>query len=278
MPALQSHEFEGCRFAYRVDGAGPPLVMIQGVGAQGSVLNPQIERLSKHYTCLSFDNRGIGASQPAAREITAPQMAADVLALMDHLGWNSAHLIGHSFGGQVSIQLALDAPARVRSLSLLCSFANGERAVRLSAKLLWILIRIRFAPPRIRRKAFMEIVLPPGDPRAASEGLAAYISKILGHDIAEMPAIGNRQIHAMKHTDLTLRLPEIAGIPVLIVNAAKDMIARPELGRILAAGIAGARYVEIPGAAHAFPILEPDRCAELLGEHLEKAESQWSAR
>jgi pimeloyl-ACP methyl ester carboxylesterase len=278
MPALQWFGFQGCRFAYRIDGSGPPLVMIQGVGAQGAVLNPQIERLSKHYTCLSFDNRGIGASQPAARELGVEQMAADTLALFDHIGWSSAHIVGHSFGGQISIQLAVTAPLRVRSLSLLCSFANGARASRYTAKLLWIVIRLSLAPRKIRREAFMELVLPPGDPGVASEGLAAHISKILGHDIAELPPISSQQIRAMRHTDLTPRLHEITGVPALVVNASEDMIARPELGRALAAGIPGARYIEIAGAAHSFPILDPDRCAELLLEHLENAELQWSSR
>src|ERR1700722_1852084 len=104
---LQTFEFDGCRFAYGVDGQGPPLVMIQGVGAHGTAYNPQVEILKAHYTCLTFDNRGIGASQPAARKLTVNQMARDSLALMDHLGWGSAHIVGHSLGGLISLELAL---------------------------------------------------------------------------------------------------------------------------------------------------------------------------
>jgi pimeloyl-ACP methyl ester carboxylesterase len=53
-----------------------------------------------------------------------------------------------------------------------------------------------------------------------------------------------------------------------VINGSKDMIARPALGRALAAGIPGARYVEIPEAGHSLPIIDPDRCANLVLEHL----------
>src|SRR5690242_4523426 len=79
-----SYMFEGCALAWRLDGAGPPLVMIEGTGSYGTSANPLIDRLQKRYTCLSFDNRGLGASQPAGKELTVRQMARDALALMTH--------------------------------------------------------------------------------------------------------------------------------------------------------------------------------------------------
>ena len=54
--------------------------------------------------CLSLDNRGVGASVPAGKEVTVPQMARDTLALMDHVGWQTAHILGHSLGGLISIK------------------------------------------------------------------------------------------------------------------------------------------------------------------------------
>src|SRR4051812_27654561 len=122
MAQLDSFLYQGCRFAYRVDGSGPPLIMIQGVGACGSGVNPQIEILATHFTCLSFDNRGMGKSMPVGRVLSAQQMADDAAALMAHVGWDSAHVVGHSFGGLIALQLAISQKARVRSLSVLCSF------------------------------------------------------------------------------------------------------------------------------------------------------------
>src|ERR1700712_2619566 len=113
----QSFEFEGCKFAFRVEGSGPPLIMIQGVGAHGVSYNPIVEILRAQYTCLTFDNRGIGASQPVGKKLTVKQMARDALALMDHVRWSSAHVVGHSLGGLISLELALISRARVRSLT-----------------------------------------------------------------------------------------------------------------------------------------------------------------
>jgi pimeloyl-ACP methyl ester carboxylesterase len=272
VPEHQTFEFQGCRFAYRFDGAGPPLVMIQGVGAHGISPNPQIEILKKHYLCLDFDNRGIGASQPAGLPLTVNQMAADTLALMEHAGWPSAHIVGHSLGGLIALQTALTAKQRVRSLSLLCTFARGADGTRMTPALLWIVLRLRFAPRRWRRKAFMELVVPPGGGKAWPDDLADRLSSVFGHDIADLPPISDQQLAAMKKHDVTPLLGELSGIPTLVVSAEKDLIARPSSGRAIAAGIPDARYIEIAGASHAFPVLEAEHCAALLLEHLAGAE------
>lgn len=264
-------EFEGCRLAWRVDGAGPPLIIIQGVGACGTSPNPQIDLLSSRYSCLGFDNRGIGMSQPAGRPLNLEQMAADVAALMDDLGWDSAHIVAHSFGGMIAMQLALSERRRVRSLALLCSFARGAGAAEFSFWLMWILARLRLGSRALRRRAFQELVLPEGHPELHSAAMSQRLSNIVGHDIADAPPIVSEQIGVMRKADLTPRLAGLAGIPTLVVNGEKDRLARPELGRALAAGIPGARYVEVAGVGHSFPVTEPKRCAALILSHLEGA-------
>jgi len=302
MPSIETLEFQGCRLAWRIEGAGPPLLMIQGVGAYGTAPNPLLELLKKHYTCLSFDNRGIGASQPAGMRLTGPldpvdsrsgqlildkvcmrlrqwsgglsltvdQMAADALALMDHAGWASAHIVGHSLGGLIALEIALTAKTRVRSLTLLCTFARGADGTRTTPRLLWIGLRVRYGSRRMRRRAFMELVLPPG--QGYPDELAQRLSGILGHDIADLPPISNRQLAAMGRHDVTRRLGELSGIPTLVISAENDPIARPSSGKAIATGIAGAKYIEVPGASHSFPILEPERCGDLVLEHLAGAE------
>jgi pimeloyl-ACP methyl ester carboxylesterase len=227
-----------------------------------------VELLSAHYSCLSFDNRGIGASLPAGRPLSLEQLADDVIALMEHLAWPSAHIVAHSFGGLIAMELALRARARVRSLTLLCSVARGAEAARASFWLASLLIRMRLGSRRVRRNAFMELVLPAGHPEMQTAAMAQRLSGIVGHDIADAPPIVSEQIRLMRHSDLTPRIAELAGIPTLVVNGGKDRIARPPLGRALAAAIPGARYEEMPGAGHTLPIIEPERCARLILEHL----------
>jgi pimeloyl-ACP methyl ester carboxylesterase len=267
-----SVDFEGCSLAWRVDGTGPPLIIIQGVGACGTSANPQTELLSSHYSCLGFDNRGIGLSQPAGRPLSLAQMAADVGAIMDDVGWASAHIVAHSFGGMVAMELGLREPQRVRSLSLLCSFARGAEVTRLSFWLVWILARLRFGSRALRRRAFQELVLPEDHPELHSAAMAQRLSGIVGHDIADAPPITGEQVSVMRRADLTHQLSGLAGIPTLVVNGDKDRLARPELGRELAAGIPGARYMEIAGAGHSLPVIDPELCAALILEHLAEQE------
>ena len=273
---LQTLDFRGCPLAYRIVGEGPPLVMIQGVAANGTSPNPQIEILKTRYTCLSFDNRGMGSSQPAGMTLTVEQMAADALALMDHAGWTSAHIVGHSLGGLVALQLALMAKHRVRSLSLICSFARGADALRMTPSLLWIIVRMRLAPRHFRRQAFLELVLPTGQSKPFPPDLAQRFSAILGHDVADIPPLAAQQVAAMHAHDVTSRLRELSAIPTLIITGDNDRIARPASGRAIASGIPGSRYMEIPGASHAFPILEAERCAALVLEHLDYAERKFA--
>lgn len=271
MTQIQTFQFEGCPLAYRIDGAGPPLVMIQGVGAYGTSPNPQIDLLMGRYQCLTFDNRGVGASVPAGKPVTVPQMARDTLALLDHVGWDSAHVVGHSLGGLAAMEVALTEKRRVRSLTLLNTFARGRDASRMTLKILWIGLRLRFAPRFMRGKAFMELVLPP-DFQGDADKVAETLSGVFGHDIADLPESSNLQLKAMNAHDVTGRLKELADIPTLVISSEFDLIAKPAYGRAIAAGIPGSRYVEIAGSSHAFPVIQAERCAELTLEHLDAAE------
>ncbi|MEO8217795.1 MAG: alpha/beta fold hydrolase [Acidobacteriota bacterium] len=126
-------EQSGCPITYDVRGRGPAVLFIQGVGVHGDGWSPQIAELSPHYECVSFDNRGIGRSCPSAAAITVEQLAEDALAVMDAADLPAAHVVGHSLGGLVALQMALGNPHRLRSLSLLCTFAAGRDAAPLVA-------------------------------------------------------------------------------------------------------------------------------------------------
>jgi pimeloyl-ACP methyl ester carboxylesterase len=269
--AQRSIDHRGCRIVYEVRGQGSPVVLIQGVGVHGGGWRPQVDALSERYTCLSYDNRGMGQSQPAGapiEQVTVEQMAEDVEALMQAEGWDTAHIVGHSLGGLTALHLALTAPQRVRSLSLLCTFAGGRDAAPPTPRMIWLGARSRIGTRRMRRRAFLQIVMPPealaeSDP----EKLAEQLAPLFGHDIADQPPIVSAQLAAMRAYNATPRLGELAGMPTLVVSAFHDPIAPPRAGRTLAGGIPGARYVEIPDASHGVPIQSPDQINALLLDH-----------
>ncbi|NNB88901.1 alpha/beta fold hydrolase [Corallococcus exiguus] len=263
----------GCTLSWFVEGDGPPVVMIQGVGVGATGWRPQVEGLASHFRCLCLDNRGFGASQPPGEALTVELMADDVLALMDAQGWKSAHIMGHSLGGLVALYLAHQARERVRSLALLCTFATGAVPTRLTPGLLLMGLRTQVGTRRMRRHAFLRMVLAPEDlAHADKDALAEQLAELFDHDLADQPPVAMRQFRAMRSADATPFLQGLAGLPTLVVSATHDPIAPPTAGQALAAGIPGARFVELPHASHGVPLRIPDRVNALLKEHLDAAE------
>jgi len=259
----------GCRLAYEVRGSGPPVLFIQGVGAQGDAWRPQVEGLADRFTCLTFDNRGMARSRPNATPVTVAQMADDARAILDAVGWDTAHVVGHSLGGLVAQQLALDATKRVRSLALLCTFANGRTVAPLSWRMIWLGLGTMLGTRRMRRMAFLRLVLPPGGLAGIdADALAARLADLFGHDLAEQPPVALEQLRAMRMADVSPRLGDLANVPTLVISAAHDPIAPPALGRAIADGVPGARYVEVADTSHGMPITHTDRVNSLLGGHL----------
>lgn len=268
----QTVESRGCSLTYQVQGSGEPVVLIQGVGLHGNGWLPQTEMLRSQYCCLTFDNRGMGRSQPAGAALTVEQLSEDTLAVMDATGMPSAHLVGHSLGGVIALQLALKARHRVTSLSLLCTSARGSDATRLTLSMLWLGMRSRVGSRRMRAHAFLEIVMPPvyleGQDR---DLLAQRLEPLFGHHLGDSPPIVMKQLGALKRFDATARLAELAGTPTLVVSAAHDLIFPPRCGRELAAGIPGARFVEMAGAGHGVTIQSADAVNQILLEHFRSA-------
>ena len=261
-------EHRGCRIAYSIAGSGPAVLFIQGVGVHGAGWRPQTADLANGYTCLSFDNRGMGRSQPVGVEITVAQMADDTLAVLNAERIAAAHVVGHSLGGLVALKLALDARERVRSLALLCTFTGNKTAAPLTFKLAWLGLRSRVGTRSMRRRGFLGLVLPPGATADANE-----LAELFGHDLADQPPVVGPQLRAMRAVDLSDRLKELSHIQALVVTAAHDPIAPPRSGRALRDGLPNGRYVEVADASHGLPITHAFHVNGLLREHLSAAES-----
>ena len=240
--------------SYDLAGKGEPVLFIQGIGVAGDGWRPQVDELAERWQTLRYDNRGLGRSVPCGGPISVEVMAQDALALMDAAGWESAHVVGHSMGGVIAQQLALDAPARVRSLALICTFARGADAARLTPRLFWLSLRTRIGSRRMRRRAFLEMLWPKSELREVStDALASRIGALVGRDLADNPPILFQQFRALARHDVFSRLGELT-LPVLVINAEHDPIARPDSGRQLAAAIPRAEFELFPAASHGVTI------------------------
>src|SRR5215468_6036869 len=106
-------------------GAGPALILGAGLNGSGKWWDPNRFALAERFTVYTFDQRGTGRSSkiPVA---SIEQMAADLVAVMDHAGLESAHYAGHSTGGGIGVATVLDFPGRLRSLLICCSTTCGD--------------------------------------------------------------------------------------------------------------------------------------------------------
>lgn len=105
-------------------GQGQDLLLVAGLGGSGTFWRGQVKALAAHYRVTLYDHRGVGRSSPAPLVSSAEELTDDLLGLMDALGIERAHVVGHSTGGAMGQHLALRAPGRLHSLVLSASWAG----------------------------------------------------------------------------------------------------------------------------------------------------------
>jgi aminoacrylate hydrolase len=253
---------------YTKTGAGPALLLIQGVGVIGNGWRPQIDGLADAFTVFAFDNRGIGQSGTGEGDLSIEALADDALAILDAEGVDGFHLAGHSMGGLVAQEVALRVPTRVRSLTLLCTFARGQDATALSAAMLVAGLRTRLGTKRMRRRAFLDLIMPgAGLSSSEADRLANDLAPLFGHDLADQPPIVMKQLGAARRYDASARLVALSLVPTLVVSAERDIIAKATSGRALSAAIPGSTFVELDQLGHGAPIADPARVNALIRAH-----------
>ena len=111
---------DGAELEYEVSGRGEPAVFIHGAFI-ADTFRPLLAEpsLARHYRLILYHRRGYADSSRASGPVSVARQAADCRALLSHLGVERAHVVGHSYGGIVALQLALEAPGVAHSLALL---------------------------------------------------------------------------------------------------------------------------------------------------------------
>lgn len=115
MPIIQSGT---SKVYYEAKGEGPALLFAHGAGGNAAIWFNQIAYFSQTHQVITFDHRTFGRSPVPAEQISVQNFRDDVLAIMDDLSVDAAHLVGQSMGGFTVLRTALDAPDRALSLTL----------------------------------------------------------------------------------------------------------------------------------------------------------------
>ncbi|CAH1655142.1 Alpha/beta hydrolase fold protein [Hyphomicrobiales bacterium] len=264
MPLVRTAD--GCRLHVEVEGEGEPVVLISGINGRADFWNRVRAPLSERYRLVTFDQRGIGRSERAAEPFTIELMAADVLAILDDLGLERAHVIGHSTGGAIAQTLAIDAPSRIDRLVLSGTWARADfRFQLLFGTRLSVLERAGQGP----YAALGQLLAYPPDWINANE--LAIFAKLAEADRDEHEPVDvvAERIRMLLAFDRLSALKEISA-RTLVLSARDDLIVPFTHAQTLAREIAGSRLAETQGG-HFFPALDAPAFARTVREFLEEA-------
>src|ERR1700753_1180762 len=124
MPTTRNGDVE---LYYETRGSGTPILLSAGMGGSGRFWAPQLEALAARHRVIIYDHAGTGRSGREIGPRSIAEMAKDIACVLDAAGAEDAHVVGHAIGGIIGMELALTAPARLRSLTLVNGWATGPR-------------------------------------------------------------------------------------------------------------------------------------------------------
>jgi 3-oxoadipate enol-lactonase len=245
MPTAQ---LNGIDLWYETAGtAGAPVLLIMGLGMPGAAWQGQMTGLSQRHRVAFYDHRGTGRSGPPRGLVSMPTMAADAIALLDHLGWQQAHIVGVSMGGMIAQELALRHRARVLSLSLIATHPGLHPAVLPTVRGLRLFARAVLAR-RGRLDTLGHLLFPPE--YVASIGREG-LKQLLRGDFGETPArtkLGH--LLAVLRHGTERRLRHLADLPTMIIRPGRDVLVSPGAADRLHRLIPGSRLVRYDDAGH----------------------------
>jgi pimeloyl-ACP methyl ester carboxylesterase len=216
--------------------------------------------VAREHRVILFDNRGVGRSTVPNGPYTIRQMARDAIAVMDAAGVSAAQVVGASMGGMIAQELALQYPARVRSLVLGCTSHGGIFARwpqwRKPSGFQWSGKAI--GAREARTASMVPLLYADATPRERIE-----------EDIRVQCACGwcykgfFGQFAGILMWSSYFRLRRIQA-PTLVVHGAEDRLIPPTNGRVVASRIPNAEFHLVPGAGHMLTTDQPEICTDLL--------------
>jgi aminoacrylate hydrolase len=259
---------QGGKIAYEVEGQGPVLVLVSGLGGRGSFWSGLVEELRQHFTTVTYDHLGTGRSSRIDQPFSIAGMTKDLVCLLDEIGASTARLVGHSTGGAILQELASTRPERIDRMVLSATWARSCLYFRsLFDRRLAALHQIGL--DEYRRQGVM-LQYPPYWIIAHPEQFETEMEAPLPSNVELETAIITGRIKAVLGHDRLESLPAIKA-PTLVITAADDMIVPAYHSDTLAREIPGARLEVLPRGGHFVPRTEPrDYLARVLPFLLEE--------
>jgi 3-oxoadipate enol-lactonase len=253
---------DDARLAYDVEGEGPPLLLVQGLGYGRSGWGPAPRLLAARHRVVSYDSRGFGESDATPGPYTTKQLAADAVAVLDAAGVEQADVIGISLGGMVAQEFVLLAPDRVRRLVLVATTPGGRGSFPMPEQTVALMRRSPGLDPVEALRLFVVNALAPDAPESLVDEIVAYRAANPPN-----PAGWHALAAAGAAHDASARLAEVRA-PTLVLHGTADNVVDARNAPLLAESIPAARLELLDGAGHLLPWERPQAFAALVEEFL----------
>lgn len=242
------------------------VVLSNGIFMSTASWGYQVAELKKHFRVLVYDCRGMWQSEHPTGPYSLEQHADDLAALLDALKIEKAHLVGISYGGEISMLFSVRHPEKVRSLVVSSAVSEIDTMLKTIGQ--------AWAGAMLTRngKTLFEVTLPSNFSEAWLKANQALLPKMAQkYDEIDFTSVGELMA-AFSRLDFTAQLKKIQA-PTLVVVGEEDMLKPRKYSEIIAREIPGAEFLVIPHAAHAVCLEKPSEFnSALLGFILKHCE------
>jgi 3-oxoadipate enol-lactonase len=237
-----------------VEGSGPPLILIHGIGASRHSWDGLIRRLRGEFRCISYDLRGHGLSPTPAPPYHLDDLVADLERLREELGLARMHLAGHSLGGMIGPAYARRYPDRVLSLGLYSTAAF--RTAEDSAKVRGVVAAMRSKGIAPVLETLKDRWFTPEFAARKPDVIERRMRQVIETDSEVFLSVFD--IYA--ETEMSPWLHEVLH-PSLVLTGENDGGCNPRLNREIAAAMPNSELIILPVLRHAILLEAPDTVA-----------------
>jgi len=243
---------DGLRIAFERRGEGPALLLLHGAVSDCRVWRMEFQSLSDAFTVVAWDAPGCGGSSDPPEHFRMPEFAACLAGFINAVELPRPHVLGHSWGSALALELYRQHPEVVGSLVLVGAYAGwaGSLPPEEVEKRLQFALRIANIEPRAFEPASMSGLFSDAMPKDRAEELRTIMS--------EIRPVGTRAMaHALAEADLRDVLPKV-DVPTLLIYGDADERASVSVASALHAAIPRSKLTIMPGLGHECYLESPD--------------------
>lgn len=267
---MQTVQANGIEIAYEINGNGNPLVLVSGVGYGAWFWHRLTPLLAADNMAITFDNRGAGGSTKASGPYTVSQMAADTAGLLRALDIHKAHILGHSLGGFIAQEFAIQYPDMVDKLILASTNYGGTKVIPITPEAMEVLTNRQGDPVELVRRG-INIACAPGFSEREPDTVKAIIEYRFTNPVPseqyQAQVMAGAGMAAFTDEQVDQRVGSIQA-PTLILFGEHDKVVPPGNAELMQAKIEGSKVEIIPETGHVFPIEDPITTAKIIRKFL----------